>query len=105
MQLVGLVLAGNGIAEAQDLRFVGDVGDMLGDARALGRAIAVAELARFGHGLGGDVAHGDVAAFGDELAHSSRPMPDPPPVTTASLPAKSFIFPPDRRWRVSRRCP
>ena len=63
---VGGVLACHLVAEAQDLRFIGDIGDVGGNACAL--PLLSTEPLRLGHGLRGDIAHGDIAALGNQLA-------------------------------------
>ena len=89
---VGVHVPGDLALEAVHLDLVGDVGDVGGDARPLGAPSASAQAHRLDHVLLRHVAHGHVAAFGDQLARaSSRPMPVPPPVMTAILPVKSFM--------------
>ena len=67
MDAVGLLLLRHLIAEGDQLRLDGDVGDMGGDLGALGLAVGLDQPDGLGHGLGRDVAHGDVAALGGEL--------------------------------------
>jgi hypothetical protein len=59
----------NLIAEPLHLRFVGDIGDVRGDAQALRQPRRLAELLRFCHRVRKDVAHHDAAAFGNQLAN------------------------------------
>ena len=56
------------VAETRELILDRDVGDMGGDAQPLRQLLDFAEPLGFRHRLGRDVAHRDVAAFGDELA-------------------------------------
>ena len=48
---------------------VDEANHMRRDARSLRRVFACTELAGLGHRFCRDIAHGDVAAFGNELAH------------------------------------
>src|SRR5262249_17333918 len=54
-------------------RLVGDVDDVRGDAQALRQLAGLAQPLGFGHVLRRDVAHRDVAAFGDELTGELAP--------------------------------
>ena len=47
---------------------IGDVGDMGGDAQALRQPFDLAKPPGFRHRIGGDIAHRDIAALGDQLA-------------------------------------
>src|ERR1700737_3571820 len=101
------MVAGNLVAKPLDLRPVGDIGDVRRDAQPLRQSRGLAHPLRFPQ-AGGDAA--DIATFavspkpGGETSHiatlqasatnwrtSSRPMPLPPPVTTAVLPANSVM--------------
>ena len=68
MDLVGVLLAGNLACEAIHLLFVRDVGHVRGDPKALRQALDLAQPLGLGHRRRRDVAHGDVAALGDQLA-------------------------------------
>ncbi len=69
MDLVGLVLLRGLVAEALDLRVVGDIGDMRRDPQSLRQAFLPAQPLGFGQSRGRDIAGGDAEAFGHELAH------------------------------------
>ena len=83
--------AGDLVAKAQHLRLVGDVGDMRGDAHALRQPLGLAQPPRLGHGLRRRRRTSRRCSPRRQLRASSRPMPEPPPVTTASLPANVFV--------------
>ena len=68
MDLVGRLLFRDFIAEALELVLDGDIGDMRGDAQALRQPFDLTKPFCFGHRVGRDVAHRDIAALGDELA-------------------------------------
>jgi hypothetical protein len=57
----------NIIAEAQDLRFIGNVGDVGGDTGAFHALFK--ELFGLYYGPCGDIARGDIAARGNKLKH------------------------------------
>src|SRR6267142_539065 len=68
MDLVGRLLLGELITEAQQLILNRDVGDMRGDAQALRQLFHLAKPLGFRHRSCRDIAHRDIAALGDELA-------------------------------------
>ena len=73
---VGILVPGDGIAEATNLDGIGDVGDVRGDALALAKPIGHTEPLCLLHRRGRDVAERDVAALRDQqprqLATHSR---------------------------------
>jgi hypothetical protein len=68
VDLVGGLLLAEFVAETGELILDRDVCDMGGDAKPLRQLFDLAEPPGFRHRLGRDVAHRDIAAFGDELA-------------------------------------
>src|SRR5262249_38207587 len=69
LKLVGGVISRERLAEAQNLSFIGDVGDVAGNANIPGQPWLDAEIACLGHTRRGKIAHCHVAALGDEPAH------------------------------------
>src|SRR5262249_31054513 len=69
LKLVGGVISRERLAEAQNLSFIGDVGDVAGNANIPGQPWLGAEIACLGHTRRGKIAHCHVAARGDEPAH------------------------------------
>ncbi len=68
MDLVGRLLLDQLIAKTLEMVLDRDVGDMGGDAQALRQLFRLAQPLGLGHRLHRNVAHRDIAAFGDELA-------------------------------------
>src|SRR6516162_9278646 len=68
VDLVGLVTVGNLVAKALDLRPVGDIDDVRGDAQALRQSRRLAQPLRFRQAGRRDVAHRDIAGFRDQQA-------------------------------------
>ena len=68
MNPVGRLLLGDFIAKPQQLVFDGDVGEMRGDAQALRQPFHLAKPLGLRHRVGGDVAHRNIAALGNQLA-------------------------------------
>jgi len=91
MDPIGVVACRDLIAKPLDLRRIGHVGDMRGDAQAL------RQPRRFTEPLVSAIAGAErshIATLQPSATSwrtSSRPIPVPPPVTTAIRPAKSFI--------------
>ena len=100
--LVGLVTVGNLVAKPLDLRPVGDIGDVRRDAQPLRQSRRLAEPLRFHQSGRRDVAHRDIASFRHSWRTNSRPIPLPPPVTTAILPANSVMCTSLAFWRRSK---
>jgi hypothetical protein len=69
MDLVGVLTLCDFMAKPLHLRFVGHIGDMRRDAQALRQPLRLAEPPRFSHRVRKDIAHRDIAAFGDQLAN------------------------------------
>src|SRR5260370_21736364 len=69
MDLAGVLTLCDFIAKPLHLRFVGDMGDVRGNEQALRQAPRLAEPLRFCHRVRKDIAHRDIAAFGDQLAN------------------------------------
>ena len=69
MNTIGVVLGPDLVAELQHLRLVRDVDDMRGDAQALRQALLLAQPLGLRQPAGRDVAGGNAAALGHELAH------------------------------------
>ena len=68
MDLVGGLLLNQLVAKACELILDRDIRNMGGDAQPLRQSLLFAKPLGFRHRLGRDVAHGDIAALGDELA-------------------------------------
>ena len=75
MDPVGVLTRRDLVAKPLDLRGVGHIGDMRRDAQALRQPARLAEPLGFRHRRGGEVAHRDVAAFGDQLPNQLPPHP------------------------------
>jgi hypothetical protein len=65
----------NLIAKALHLALIGDVGDVRGDAQALWQSLQFAKPLGLRHRSGRKVAHGNVAALGDQLPHELAAHP------------------------------
>jgi hypothetical protein len=61
------LLRGDLVAEMQHLIFIGHIGDMRRDPQALRQGFGLAQPPRLGHVGCRNVAHRDIAAFGDKL--------------------------------------
>ncbi len=68
VDLVGVQLLGDLALKPLHLGLVRHVGDVRGDARALGLAVGLAQPRGFRHGGCGHIAHGHVTALGYQLA-------------------------------------
>src|SRR5450631_4350805 len=68
MDLVGGLLLDQFVAEALQLIFDRDVGDMGGDAQALWQPLDLTKTLGLRHRIRRNIAHRDVAALGDKLA-------------------------------------
>ena len=73
MDPVGCLLLGDFVAETYQLVLDRDVGDTGGDAQALRQPFHLAQPLGLGHGVGGDIAHRDIAALGNQLARQLAP--------------------------------
>ena len=91
MDLVGVLLVGDLVAKPLHLGLVGDIGDVRGDAQALRQPRCFAQPFGFRHAAAETSHIATLQPSATSWRTSSRPMPVPPPVTTAILPAKSFI--------------
>src|ERR1044072_7906520 len=67
MDLVGRLLLDQVVAKTLEMRLYRAVGKVGGDALSLLHFFGLADFFGFAHSLRGDVAHRDIAAFGDEL--------------------------------------
>ena len=90
VDVVAGVLLEQFVAEPQDLGLIGNIAGMAGDRDAGWRGRPRGGRGH-GDGVRVQVARRDRAALRRQLAASSRPMPKPPPVTTASLPVNESI--------------
>jgi hypothetical protein len=96
VDLVSLLLRCHIVAKPLDLSFIGDIGDVRRDTQTVGsrpasqnRFVSATASAKTSH----------VATLQPSATSwrtSSRPIPLPPPVTTAILPANSFMVVPPR---------
>jgi hypothetical protein len=73
MDLVGVVLTRDFVAEPVDLRLVRHIGEMGRDPQPLRYAGGLTEPLRLGHAVGRHVAHRHIASLGDEKAHKLPP--------------------------------
>ena len=88
--MIAGVLGEQLVAEPQYLRFVGDVTGMAGDLDAgRGLARAMATVSAMVSGCKSQAATEQPWAASWRV--SSRPMPEPPPVTTASFPVNESM--------------
>jgi hypothetical protein len=91
MDLVGVVAVCDLIAKSLYLRRVGHVGDVCGDAQVLRQSGGFAETLRLRHPVSETSHIATLQASATSWRMNSRPIPEPPPVTTAVFPAKSFM--------------
>src|SRR5437762_13067500 len=92
MDLVGVVMSRDVVAEPVDLRLVRHIGEMCRDAQPLRHARRLAKPLRLGHPSAETSHIATLQASATTWRTSSRPIPEPPPVTTAILPANSFML-------------
>lgn len=91
IHVFGVVRSQDLITEPQDLALIGDVAEVTGDPAA-GPGVVLRQPYGLSNGRFVHVApiteHPSLASW----TTSSRPIPEPAPVTTASLPAKDFML-------------
>ncbi len=68
MDLLGIVALADFIAKPLHLRLIGHIGDVRGNPQALRQPRGFAKLPGFLHRRPKDIAHRDIAGFGDQLA-------------------------------------
>ena len=96
--MVGLVLREHLVAEAEHVRLVAHVAEVRGDAVPAG-ASSSAQPTRLGQRVLVHVAGRDRAPSAASWTTSSRPIPLPPPVTTATRPSNESTCAPRSRNR------